>query len=102
MPMPGPTWDALIVLPQLTSIAILIVNEHMYIDANAKNNYNVEMGKAAYDEYRATLSSFCAEHHLWCKEMWNAVPAEEYTDSDYHRTPAGQGIIAAAVVQEAQ
>jgi len=102
MPMPGPTWDALTVLPQLTSIPILIVNEPMYIDTTANNNYNVEVSKVAYDEYRATLNRFCAEHHLWCIDIWNAVPPEEYTDSDYHRTPEGQGIIAAAVVQEAQ
>ncbi len=101
-PMPGPTWDVLTGLTKLTDTPIMIVSEPMYIVQDNPANYNVEFSRALYDQYRTTLSQYCQQHNLWCIDMWDAVPAGEYTDSDFHRTPAGNAIIATKIIQETQ
>jgi len=97
-------WTALENLHSLTDLPILVVDEPVYIEPRAAQqqdqNLNYLYSKAQYDDYRIRLQNVCVEKRLWCLDLWNLVPAKEYTDSVWHRTGAGNQMIAQAVLDE--
>jgi hypothetical protein len=101
-PMPGPTWQTLTALNQLARVPVLFINQPMYADKNHLVNYNVEFSRVVYDKYRQTFAAFCTDQGLWCLDLWDAVPNDLYTDSDFHRNREGNSIIAALISQEIQ
>lgn len=101
-PMPNPNWPVLPALTQLARVPVLVVNEPILVMPQAGVNYNLEIGRQVYDDYRTALNQYCEEHYLWCLDIWDSVPVSGYTDSTVHRTVAANGIITKLVLDEAQ
>jgi hypothetical protein len=71
---------------------IIIVNEPMLISAgkNSDIRYNFFYPRWAYDQYRAMMSK-----NNWAYiDLWDVVPASEFTNSSIHLTPAGEAQLA--------
>ncbi|MCB0013632.1 MAG: hypothetical protein KDE34_17080 [Anaerolineales bacterium] len=70
---------------------IILINEPIFISngANSDLHYNAFYPRWIYDEYRVFLAA-TAERNGWpYVDLWDAVPAEEFTDTPVHLTPAG-------------
>lgn len=77
-------------------IPILIVNEPIFISAgeNSDLRYNFFYPRWAYDQYRSILRER-AQTKAWAMlDLWDAVPAEEFTDSAIHYSETGSAIVA--------
>lgn len=70
---------------------ILLVNEPMFISQgkNSDIRYNFYYPRWAYDNYRTLLHTFCSENEVKCLDLWDSIPAQEFTNSAVHLTPLG-------------
>lgn len=75
---------------------VLIVNAPMFVSrgANSDIRYNFYYPRWAYDAYRQWLRAECTAQGWHCLDLWQAVPAEEFTDSAIHYTAAGAQALA--------
>ncbi|MEW6567896.1 MAG: hypothetical protein AB1449_06975 [Chloroflexota bacterium] len=75
---------------------VLIVNEPMFVSrgANSDIRYNFYYPRWTYDDYRAWLAQQCAAQGWQCLDLWQAIPADEFTDSAIHYTPDGARLLA--------
>ncbi len=82
-------------------VPVLIVNEPMYLSdgANSDIRYNFFYPRWAYDQYRTLLASRCGVNEWRCLDLWDLVPAEEYTNSAIHLTPTGEGLLALKIIE---
>lgn len=78
------------------SVPVLLVNEPIYISdgANSDLRYNFWYPRWAYDNYLETLRA-AAEQDWQLVDLWNAIDAEEFTDSPVHISSAATGELAA-------
>lgn len=100
--MPNESWQFLLVGQQIAEKAgarLLIINEPILIGegTNSDINYNSLYSRAAYDRYRVLLAAFANEHHLWYADLWNAIPAENFTNTPLHADADGWKIVVDAV-----
>lgn len=72
-------------------IPILLVNEPMYISQgkNSDIRYNFYYPRWAYDDYRPLLQTFCSSQGIDYLDLWDAIPAQEFTNSAVHLTLNG-------------
>ena len=82
----------------------LLVNEPMLVSngANSDIRYNFFYPRWAYDEYRSMLAQHAQSKNWNYLDLWNLVPAQEFTNSAIHLTPAGETLLAdriAAAIQ---
>lgn len=70
---------------------MLIVNEPIFISQgeNSDLRYNFFYPRWAYDAYRIQLSEACAENGWRCMDLWDAIPAQEFTNTAVHMSPQG-------------
>ncbi len=86
---------------------ILIINEPMLISTgkNSDLRYNFFYPRWAYDQYRQMMADWSGQYGWNYLDLWNIVPAAEFTNSAIHMTPAGESLFAArlseAIQQEA-
>lgn len=82
-------------------IPLLLVNEPMFISSgkNSDLRYNFYYPRWAYDRYRALLQTFCQESSLYCLDLWDRIPAAEFTNTAVHLSPAGVQVMAEALRQ---
>ncbi len=75
---------------------IVIVNEPMLISEgkNSDIRYNFFYPRWAYDQYRSMMVSLSAENHWAYVDLWDAVSANEFTNSAIHLTPRGESQLA--------
>jgi hypothetical protein len=75
---------------------LLIVNEPMFISQgqNSDIRYNYFYPRWAYDDYRRLLAEECATQGWQCLDLWDNVPATEFTNSAVHLTPEGSSLLA--------
>lgn len=81
---------------------LLIVNEPMAI-ATGKNSdirYNFFYPRWAYDQYRVLMTEQAQQKNLRYVDLWNAIPAAEFTNSAVHLTPAGSRMLAELLGEE--
>ena len=83
----------------------LLVNEPMLISngANSDIRYNFFYPRWAYDEYRSMLTQHAQSKNWNYLDLWDLAPAQEFTNSAIHLTPAGEILLAdriAAAIQE--
>ena len=74
------------------STPIIIINEPMLI-SNGKNSdirYNFFYPRWAYDQYRALMTDQSLKHNWTYVDLWDAVSANEFTNSAIHLTPLGE------------
>lgn len=80
-------------------IPLLLVNEPIFISdgQNADLRYNSWYPRWAYDQYRELLTAE-ADKNAWAYlDLWDFVPAAEFTDSPVHLSPAGIQVLAGQI-----
>jgi len=73
-----------------------LVNEPMLISSGANSDirYNFFYPRWAYDDYREIMTSLSHGNGWTYVDLWNVVPANEFTNSAIHLTPAGENLLA--------
>jgi hypothetical protein len=92
--------DALMSMP----VPTLLVNEPMLISdgANSDVRYNFFYPRWAYDEYRNILSEYTTAHNKMYLDLWDLVPANEFTNSAIHMTPSGEKLLSNKIAEAIQ
>lgn len=96
-------WDVLEAgLRIADDIPLVLVNEPMLISdgQNSDIRYNFFYPRWAYDQYRQELTDRAAEKNWNLLDVWNLVPAGEFTNSAIHLTPLGETLLAREVADE--
>ena len=77
-------------------IPVVIINEPVFISEgeNSDVRYNFYYPRWAYDFYRQELQFQAAGKGWYYVDLWDALPATEFTDSAIHYTPLGSRILA--------
>ena len=77
-------------------IPVLILNEPMFISQglNSDIRYNYYYPRWAYDEYRRLLARRSEEDGWHFLDLWDAIPATEFTNTAVHLTPYGVTVLA--------
>jgi hypothetical protein len=72
-------------------VPVAIVNEPIFISQgeNSDVRYNFYYPRWAYDQYRVRLRELAQELGWTLIDLWDALPADEFTDSAIHYTPQG-------------
>ena len=75
---------------------MLLVNEPMLISSGANSDirYNFFYPRWAYDEYRNMINELSEENNWQYVDLWDILPANEFTNSAIHLTPAGEKMLA--------
>ena len=83
---------------------VMLVNEPMLISDGSNSNirYNFFYPRWAYDAYRQQLSEHAAGRNWNYLDLWNLVPAREFTNSAIHLTPAGERLLADKILEAIQ
>lgn len=84
------------------NIPLVLVNEPMLISGgqNSDIRYNFFYPRWAYDQYRQELTARAAKNNWNLLDVWNLVPAGEFTNSAIHLTPLGETLLAREVADE--
>ena len=84
--------------------SMLLVNEPMLISdgLNSDVRYNFFYPRGAYDEYRSTLAKLAAANNWNYLDLWDIVPASEFTNSAIHLTPSGESLLASEIAEAIQ
>jgi hypothetical protein len=82
----------------------ILVNEPMLISdgRNSDIRYNFFYPRWAYDEYRQILAEHAMSRSWRYLDLWDLVPASEFTNSAIHLTPAGERLLANAIAEAIQ
>ncbi|HCR70717.1 MAG TPA: hypothetical protein DIW23_04670 [Anaerolineae bacterium] len=77
-------------------IPLILVNEPMLISSgnNSDIRYNFFYPRWAYDEYRNMINELSEENNWQYVDLWDILPANEFTNSAIHLTPAGEKMLA--------
>jgi len=80
---------------------MILVNEPMLISngQNSQLRYNFLYPRWAYDQYRQLMSSKAQAEGWNYLDLWNLVPADQFTNSAIHLTPSGEAILTGQVEQ---
>lgn len=86
-------------------VPLLIVNEPIFISSgrNSSLRYNFFYPRWVFDTFRDLMSEQARANGWVYLDLWNTIPASEFTDSAVHLTPAGSRQLAvglAAVIVE--
>jgi len=78
---------------------MMLVNEPMLISAGANSDirYNFFYPRWAYDAYREMMFELTGRNGWMYVDLWDIVPADEFTNSAIHLTPAGEKLLADAL-----
>ena len=81
---------------------VIIINEPIYRSdgANSDIRYNSFYPRWAYDQYRELLTSHAAERGWRYIDLWDAIPADQFTDTPLHLTPNGTKQLAIEINQQ--
>lgn len=82
----------------------VLVNEPMLISSgrNSDIRYNFFYPRWAYDAYRQQLAEYAAARQWNYLDLWDLVPASEFTNSAIHLTPTGEGLLADKILEAIQ
>jgi len=82
-------------------VPVVLVNEPIFISrgVNSDLRYNAMYPRWAYDEYRRILAQECEANAWFCIDLWDTVPAGEFTNTAIHVTPSGASELAVVPVQ---
>lgn len=103
LPASSLAFDVITAAPQAAgAVPILIVNEPVFISQGEHSDirYNFYYPRWAYDDYREQLSAHCLQSGWRCLDLWDAIDAEEFTNTAIHLTPRGVEQMAGLVLQE--
>lgn len=74
----------------------LIINEPILI-ADGKNSdvrYNNEYPRWLFDQYRSLISAKAAEEGWAYLDLWDLIPPDQFTDTEFHITPEANHVLA--------
>lgn len=88
--------DVLDAIMNAAAVPTVLVNEPMLISggANSDIRYNFFYPRWAYDEYRRAMSEYASSQNKPYLDLWDLVPAGEFTNSAIHLTPYGESLLA--------
>lgn len=77
-------------------VPTILVNEPMLISngLNSDVRYNFFYPRWAYDAYRQQIAELAAAQNWHYLDLWDLVPAGEFTNSAIHLTPNGETLLA--------
>ncbi len=77
-------------------VPVLIVNEPIYLSDGQNSNirYNFYYPRWIYDQYRQAMTARAQSNGWLYLDVWNLVPASEFSNSAIHLTPAGENLLA--------
>jgi hypothetical protein len=80
---------------------VLLINEPILVSTgkNSAVRYNFYYPRWAYDQWRQMMSQKAAHQGWNYLDLWNLVPADQFTNSAIHVTPAGETLLAGHVEQ---
>ena len=80
---------------------VIVINEPMLISAgkNSDLRYNFYYPRWAYDQWRQMISDEAVSQDWNYLDLWNLVPATQFTNSAIHLTPAGEKLLTTRVEQ---
>jgi hypothetical protein len=80
---------------------LILINEPMLVSVgeNSDLRYNFMYPRWAYDQWREIMSVRAKAGDWNYLDFWNIVPADEFTNSAIHLTPAGESMLAGRVEQ---
>lgn len=83
---------------------MLLVNEPMLISSGANSDirYNFFYPRWASDEYRLLLAEHADSNSWKYLDLWDLVPASEFTNSAIHLTPVGETLLASKIASAIQ
>ncbi|MEW6094418.1 MAG: hypothetical protein AB1531_10690 [Chloroflexota bacterium] len=83
------------VLSAAGDIPVILVNEPILISAgeNSHLRYNFLYPRWAYDDWRQMMQSMAAARGWNYLDLWNLIPAEQFTNSAIHVTPAAETFV---------
>jgi len=83
---------------------MLLVNEPMLIShgKNSDVRYNFYYPRWAYDTYRQLLAERAAAYQWHYLDLWDLVPASEFTNSAIHLTPSGEALLTTKIAEAIQ
>ncbi len=83
-------------------LPLLAVNEPIFIASgeNSRIRYNDFYPRWAYDEYLNYLNTWMDNNGHEYVDAWDALPAAEFTDTPFHRSPAGEKMLAGLIAPE--
>lgn len=70
------------------NIPVLLVNEPIYRSSNNDLRWNYYYPKWAYDSYRTAIHDVASREGWHYVDFWDAVPVDQFTDTDFHLTAA--------------
>ncbi len=78
------------------NVPLLIVNEPTYIGSgpNSDVNYNSFYERNVYDRFRAALADFMQQHAMTYLDLWNFLPAEDFSNTSLHYNLDGNRLVA--------
>jgi hypothetical protein len=80
---------------------VLLIDEPILV-SNGKNSdlrYNFYYPRWAFDQWRQMMNNQAVNRSWNYLDLWNLVPADQFTNSAIHVTPAGEGLLAERVEQ---
>jgi hypothetical protein len=77
------------------SMPVLIVNEPIYVASgqNSDIRYNDVYPRWAYDQYRQAMSAEAQKSQWKYLDLWNVVPAGEFSDTSLHVSAEGERML---------
>jgi len=80
---------------------VILINEPMFIGTgqNSQLRYNFLYPRWAYDLYRQLLASRALANGWNYLDLWDLIPADQFTNSAIHLTPAGEAMLAVQVTR---
>ncbi len=78
---------------------MLFVNEPIFISQgkNSDIRYDFFYPRWAYDDYRRLLAEQSQKQGWDYLDLWNLVPADQFTNTAIHLTPEGESLMAVRV-----
>ncbi len=75
---------------------VLFINEPMFISKgqHSEIRYNFYYPRWAYDDYRLLIAQEMQNHGWNYLDLWDAIPASEFTNSAIHLSPNGSQLFA--------
>jgi hypothetical protein len=70
------------------NLPVLLVNEPMYHSPDNPVRWNSYYPRWAYDDYRNVMQQSADKNGWRYLDLWDVVPNEQFTDTDFHMTPA--------------
>jgi hypothetical protein len=80
---------------------VLLFNEPMLISTgrNSDIHYNFFYPRWAYDQWRQMMTKKATDQGWKYLDLWNLVPADQFTNSAIHLTPEGEAFLAGQMKQ---